>query len=440
MGLPLFVAPVEPQVASKAAEKPTAAPRSAIRRHRTLRGHIARPHVADTRRRRILSMVADTTPEEYEIWEMQRASPPNDGESASERAHRLFQTRYRDTLSFERQTPRATNSEVDGPLMPPVPESRDYSAIEDHQQRMRQIRPRLATRRNLAPTPQYTEANLASLLRMPSDSPPLPLSPGSQQPRYDAEFTARRSDPDTAAAVSSRRPHRPTLSDVSTINPRLSEATYSPAFCINRVINTGTGLPPESSLSERVHAINRSSMNQRRVARQAALLDGLGDRDRSLSPEGPTGAAWDTLLSSIPPDPQPPSAGSSFASAPSAIAAASSSSDSAPASASTSMTSMGPSEETPVVHDCDMSDSGSTSDEEDEDLLAEFGRNRAARAWRSYADVVTARADQARAVEEPDLDSMHLIISRLAHSDDIPDEFWVSAGLSRNLRREPTTL
>ncbi|TVY13706.1 hypothetical protein LARI1_G007462 [Lachnellula arida] len=404
MGLPLFVAPVEPQVASKATEKPTAAPRSAIRRHRTLRGHIARPHVADTRRRRILSMVADTTPEEYEIWEMQRASPPNDGESASERAHRLFQTRYRDTLSFERQTPRATNSEVDGPLMPPVPESRDYSAIEDHQQRMRQIRPRLATRRNLAPTPQYTEANLASLLRMPSDSPP--------PPRYDAEFTARGSDPDTAAAVSSRRPYRPTLSD----------------------------LPPESSLSERVHAINRSSMNQRRVARQAALLDGLGDRDRSLSPEGPTGAAWDTLLSSIPPDPQPPSAGSSFASAPSAIAAASSSSDSAPASASTSMTSMGPSEETPAVHDCDMSDSGSTSDEEDEDLLAEFGRNRAARAWRSYADVVTARADQARAVEEPDLDSMHLIISRLAHSDDIPDEFWVSAGLSRNLRREPTTL
>jgi len=180
-------------------------------------------------------------------------------------------------------------------------------------------------------------------------------------------------------------------------------------------------------------------MNPRRVVRQAALLDGLGDRDRSLSPEGPSGAAWDTLLSSITPDPQPPSAGSSFASAPSAIAAASSS-DSAPASASTSMTSMGPSEETPILHDCDMSDSGSTSDEEDMFELAEFGRNRGARSWRSYADVVTARADRARAAEEPDLDSMHMIISRLAHSDQIPNEFWVSAGLSRNLRREPTTL
>ncbi|KAF9766000.1 hypothetical protein IL306_001635, partial [Fusarium sp. DS 682] len=38
-------------------------------------------------------------------------------------------------------------------------------------------------------------------------------------------------------------------------------------------------------------------------------VDGLGDRDRSLSPE-----VWDTLLSTLTPDPQPPSAGSSFAS------------------------------------------------------------------------------------------------------------------------------
>jgi hypothetical protein len=36
-------------------------------------------------------------------------------------------------------------------------------------------------------------------------------------------------------------------------------------------------------------------------------VDGLGDRDRSLSPEG-----WDTLLTTLTPDPQPPSAGSSF--------------------------------------------------------------------------------------------------------------------------------
>ena len=38
------------------------------------------------------------------------------------------------------------------------------------------------------------------------------------------------------------------------------------------------------------------------------MSGGLGDRNRSMSPE------WDTLLSTLTPDPQPPSAGSSFAS------------------------------------------------------------------------------------------------------------------------------
>lgn len=40
------------------------------------------------------------------------------------------------------------------------------------------------------------------------------------------------------------------------------------------------------------------------------FIDGLGDRDRSVSPE-----VWETLLTTLTPDPQPPSAGSSFASA-----------------------------------------------------------------------------------------------------------------------------
>ena len=232
-------------------EKPTAAPRSAIRRHRTLRGPHARPHAVETRRRRILSMVADTTPEEYEVWEMQRASPPNDGELTSgayiqERAHRIFeagQTRLRDTLSFERQNPRATNSEMDGPLMPPVPESRDYSAIEDHQQRMRHISRRLAARRNLAPTPPYTETDLASLPRIGSDYPrpstlTPALSPSRQSSSYDTDpVSGRPLDSDTAVIISARRPYRTSLSDVSTLNPHLSQAIYFSLF-INLTLNT----------------------------------------------------------------------------------------------------------------------------------------------------------------------------------------------------------
>ncbi len=152
-----------------------------------------------------------------------------------------------------------------------------------------------------------------------------------------------------------------------------------------------------------------------------------------MSPEG--GAAWDTLLTSITPDPQPPSAGSSFAST-SAAAAATSSSGSASASASTTMTSP----DRIGDHECDVSDSGSNTEDEEEDMyeLQDFnGSRRGDRFWRTYADVVTARADRA-ARQDTDLGGMHRIISRLARRDEIPDNWWTSAGLSRNLRREPT--
>ncbi|MBE3043443.1 hypothetical protein IMZ48_12905 [Candidatus Bathyarchaeota archaeon] len=53
---------------------------------------------------------------------------------------------------------------------------------------------------------------------------------------------------------------------------------------------------------------------------RAAPADGLGDRERSLSPDT---NGWDTLLTTLAPDPQPPSAGSSFASATASTAATS---------------------------------------------------------------------------------------------------------------------
>lgn len=175
----------------------------------------------------------------------------------------------------------------------------------------------------------------------------------------------------------------------------------------------------------------------RRLIRQAQL-DGLGDRDRSLSPEN--GAAWDTLLTSITPDPQAPSAGSSFASS---AAAAASSSGSGPASASTSMTSVDRTGDSANILDCDISESGSNTDEDEEDMyeIPDLNRSRGGRFWRTYADVVTSRAD--RAARNGSTDTEHLggmlrIISRLAERDEIPDEWWASAGLSRNIRREPT--
>lgn len=184
---------------------------------------------------------------------------------------------------------------------------------------------------------------------------------------------------------------------------------------------------------------SRTNLERARRSAREAYVDGLGDRDRSLSPEN--GAVWDTLLTSITPDPQPPSAGSSFTSA---AAAASSSTASAAASASTSMTSTGPSDEQTPARDCDVSESGSnTEEEEDDDMygLSNFVRSNGAQTWRSYAEAVLAPPDEASANDIMNdgegLGGMRSIISRLAERDDIPDSWWASAGLSRNLRREP---
>lgn len=87
----------------------------------------------------------------------------------------------------------------------------------------------------------------------------------------------------------------------------------------HRASRTG-GLSPLGSASAnansrtsgpRYNARPLRSVRDRRTtaARNSLGLDGLGDRDRSLSPE-----VWDTLLSTLTPDPQQPSAGSSFAS------------------------------------------------------------------------------------------------------------------------------
>jgi hypothetical protein len=168
------------------------------------------------------------------------------------------------------------------------------------------------------------------------------------------------------------------------------------------------------------------------------FADGLGDRDRSLSPEGD--AAWDTLRASIAPDPQPPSVGSSFASA---VAAASSSTGSAATSASTSMSSTGPSEGVSGTRDCDISDSASNTDEDEEDMygLQEFSRSRGDHLQRSYAEMVSSRPQQPprndASADEIDWAAMHRIITSLVERDDVPEEWWASAGLTRNLRHEP---
>ena len=215
------------------------------------------------------------------------------------------------------------------------------------------------------------------------------------------------------------------------------------------------------------------------VADAVVPVGGLGDRERSLSPENDSG--WDTLLTTIPPDPQPPSASSSFTSAvTSAAASAGSSSFGARSQDSSAATSVNVGDvNVDLVPDMDVdeddedgpnSDSNDEffenicetfesrgSDNEDEGNSASNSEVRTlAQAqsiatdvfWRGYTDVVTRRADRVARVaslggEAPGtlgaghpFGGMQRIVQRLATREDIPDEWWATAGLARIVARE----
>ncbi|PBP25098.1 hypothetical protein BUE80_DR003916 [Diplocarpon rosae] len=414
MGLPLFITPTEPEVASKIAEKIAAGPRSSIRRNRPLR---ISQHAA---RRRVAPDVVEV--EESELPEIQQNTHPDQIEVfSSNSVHRQMHERARERMreSYNLMRQQSSSNTQDSHFMPPVPESRDYTGADETQReiyRARQLRLDLRRlgRRHPAPTPPYTDGDLAPLSR--TDSPRLSSSVTPVlSPSHQPLTTGRIESP-------WRIPLEEAVAESTSTEPLLTEPLST-----NR-----------STLSQRIHALSRTANNTGRSLRLARpRLDGLGDRDRSFSPEG--GAAWDTLLTSITPDPQPPSAGSSFAST-SAAAAAASSSESGPSSTSTSLTSL---DRVAVEPECDVSETESNA-EEDEDIygldddLHHLSRHRGERLWRTYAEVVTARADLATRNDTEHLGGLHRIISRMARRDDVPETWWASAGLSRNLRPDPS--
>ncbi|KAF2971318.1 hypothetical protein GQX73_g2283 [Xylaria multiplex] len=190
----------------------------------------------------------------------------------------------------------------------------------------------------------------------------------------------------------------------------------------------------ESRYRRRRHT--ERDLTSHRYTRRVGYTDGLGDRDRSLSPEGD--GVWDTLQSTLTPDPQPPSVGSSFASAGSANTSETNGTN----SADTSVTI--PNEE--VEPPCDPVTDNPGSDDEDEhgeqpdDLWPQI----TVRDWRrSYADVAadtqSRQSPESGDANEPDrewLSGMHRIVQSLASRVDIPDEWWAQAGLSRSMSWE----
>ena len=191
----IFVVPTEPDVAIKAAEKAASASRSAIRRQRAVRRSQA-PVSVENIRRRMQGIVTDSNSDRYEIWENaardQRPSPRRADELSSAshargaRGLEEERMRLRDSISFERQHP--PNVVIDGPLMPPAPEPRDYTTTE---MRRRDIQHLLEVRRDLrriarrrpAPTPPYTDTDLALMARMGTESPRASSGTPARSPR-----------------------------------------------------------------------------------------------------------------------------------------------------------------------------------------------------------------------------------------------------------------
>lgn len=178
----------------------------------------------------------------------------------------------------------------------------------------------------------------------------------------------------------------------------------------------------------------------RRAVESNTSFDGLGDRNRSLSPEGDN--VWETLLTTISPDPQPPSVGSSFASA-SASASATASQGAATGSSRTSFTGRMEIDELLASFEpqCE-SGCETSSDSEGEDDGYQMGPVPDPIPYsRSYADVTRSSGgsnDNPVAILGG-IGGMQRIVMGLAQREDIPDEWWAEAGLSRTLSRDAST-
>lgn len=237
-----------------------------------------------------------------------------------------------------------------------------------------------------------------------------------------------------------------------------SASSHSPSDGVRLppLIRIGSG-PPDpashspSTLLRDYRNASRRSLGHQRSQRNGAI-DGLGDRQRSLSPdEERESDAWETLLSTITPDTNLPSTDTSFSSTfPSAndvsrhVSSRRSgvSSQTQPSSLNSSRT--GLLDPYPDhLHPCDYS-----SDDDDEDLRVNARRTVGSSGFplslrrspglhstmSSHPPIPTISFSFSDSGDS-DLQQMQAILDRLARREDIPDDWWAGAGLSRMMGR-----
>lgn len=426
MGLPLYIAPVESDIHPRSAPKsPHAHPRSAIRRRRhDVLG-------VDARRRAGLAAHIAAVPA-YALIEpimsSRRTGPPAEP---------------RESIN----TPSAPGNYTEFLT--------DAQPLGGHHARAAARRPREPPRHSS----QMLDERAATVMAE----------------RWANLYTG--ASPDIAARVQALRTAAD--SDLRSARSRGGQPVYSRSRP-SRTRDDNVELPPirqdtlplvephtlEPHLPMMAHRAARPTRFGTREQPQRTAVDGLGDRNRSLSPESDN--PWHTIVSTLTPDPQPPSVGSSFASVAASLSTSMTQSTGTARSSATSMTGMGtmPDEVDP---NCDSACENSDTDDDDEDatpaaLIGFFGRSDLAedarmdqfvravqtyasetgdltRGVRSYADVIDNTADRSNqsgsSADSPSefMGDMQRIVRRLATREDIPDEWWAEVGLSRTLSR-----
>jgi hypothetical protein len=199
------------------------------------------------------------------------------------------------------------------------------------------------TDRNYDPTPEYIPGDAAFSeptveAAEPTMTANMAVSAPAQPPLGSASYTRRFApaypmtepitDPATRLRSGPNRVHRHHHHHHhhrrSTRSPNLSAESAAREAQINNIHIDISELPPLRRMGHRSIANHLSSRRSPRPAhpristtaphhRTTHTVDGLGDRQRSRSPTPPSDA-WNTLLTTIPPDTHLPSASTSFAS------------------------------------------------------------------------------------------------------------------------------
>ncbi|KAI9828978.1 MAG: hypothetical protein M1832_000001, partial [Thelocarpon impressellum] len=383
MGVPVFR---EPVVEARTKADPTAAARSSIRRSREVRHPRGRPQPSAAsdgrpyaRRVSLLSDVArrDAGRSQLRLTPHELADQAIEAEAEADNARREVSDRrrmengralLRDALSYERpgRFMRQPLGQGDGgpdappPPLPPVEESSDYG-------RAPPVLPSMHSWDRFERENAHIEAIRAGL--GPSAPTPPPYGDGDGHDHAAGASSGRGNrvgfapyTPRFAPAYRFGEP--PSVEADELVRRQLHDAPYDPVghghpFAPDPPTAGDLGeLPPLRRVGHRTVARPGLAPAYLRAGR----VDGLGDRQRSLSPDNTD--AWETMVATVAPDAQLPSASSSFTSA---TASAATSRNSQPASTSTSLTAPSDGEYPAVCDDLLLTSDSDASDVDDDD-------------------------------------------------------------------------